>query len=194
MLICCHCNKECKSAKSLTGHRRLCSLNPLKAESNLRFHTGIPWNKGHTKENDPRVLKNAESLSKTKKGKPSTLVWTAEMRLAKSLWRKQLHIDHPETHPNRRLAGNRRKMTYPERVAFDWLTANNIVFEHNAKVDRYYPDFKIGRLLIEIDGEYWHESNKDEIRDKHLTSLGFSVIRIRTKENIEERLKKIFEK
>lgn len=33
-------------------------------------------------------------------------------------------------HPNRKLAGNRKKMTYPEQVAFDWLIEHKITFVH----------------------------------------------------------------
>ena len=81
-----------------------------------------PWNKGLTKETDDRVLKNAQATSSTLKGKPSKTIWTPEMRKAKSEWRKQYHLDNPEAHPNRKLAGNRSKMSYPEKIAYDWLS------------------------------------------------------------------------
>lgn len=188
-MICSYCQKSCKNKNSLQNHERLCKENPNKQESNFK-HVKQPWNKGLNKS-DPRVAKNAENVSKALKGKPSKTIWTDEMRKAKSEWRKQLHIDHPETHPNRRLAGNRKSMSYPEKIAFDYLTQQGIEFEHNKKVGKYYPDFILGNLIIEIDGEHWHDKENDAIRDEELNKLGFNVIRISTKEHIENRLKEI---
>jgi len=192
MLICKFCNKECTNFNSLRNHERLCGLNPKKQVSNLALRQNkIPWNKGLTKESDERVRKNAQAISKSLIGIQSKTIWTDEMRKAKSEWRKQLHMDFPETHPNRRLAGNRKKMTYPEKVAYDYLTRYNIVFEHNKKIDKYYPDFVIGKLIVEIDGVQWHDKEKDSIRDEVISSYGYKVFRILSTENIEERLSEI---
>ena len=95
----------------------------------------------------------AEAISQATKGKPSKVVWTDEMRQAKSEWRKQYHKDNPNAHPNRKVAGNRSKMTYPEQVAFDYLTSKGVNFEHQKYVLRYFPDFVVGNVIIEIDGE-----------------------------------------
>ena len=124
--LCKFCSKECKSPNSLRNHERLCKSNPNKQESNLknRINT-IPWNKGLTKETDDRVKKNAEGVKESMKTlfdsgyrtPAQNEYWTEERRKQRSDWRKQLHKDFPETHPNRRLAGNRSKMTYPEKVA-----------------------------------------------------------------------------
>lgn len=189
-MICTHCEKECKSLNSLRNHERLC---PKNAERTYVSHTkGItPWNKGLVKATDDRVAKNAEAVSIAMKGKPCKTVWTEEMRKAKSDWRKQLHIDHPETHPNRRLAGNRNRMSYPEKVAFDFLTQHGIDFEHQKKIDKFFPDFVIGSVIIEIDGANWHDQEKDRIRDTVLTEHGYRVFRIDSTENIEERIKEI---
>lgn len=150
-----------------------------------------PWNKGLTKDDD-RVAKYAATLSVVKTGKPSKTVWTEEMRKAKSEWRKQLHRDHPEMHPNRKLAGNRNRMSYPERVAFDYLTRMGIEFEHQKQVDKYFPDFIVGKVIVEVDGERWHDAEKDKQRDAVLESYGYSVIRIKATDNIESRLEEIF--
>jgi very-short-patch-repair endonuclease len=188
-MYCKFCGKECKNGNSLRNHQRLCKENPDRQESNFKYIKD-PWNKGLTKE-DPRVAKAAERLSKALKGKPSKTVWTDEMRKAKSEWRKQLHIDHPETHPNRRLAGNRKKMSYPEKVAHDFLVASEIEFEHNKMICGYYPDFVIGNTIIEIDGARWHDKERDSIRDKVLCEAGYFVFRIDSKEHIEDRIKEI---
>ena len=148
------------------------------------------WNKGLTKE-DPRVRLNAERISASTKGRQGRR-WTEEQRKAKSEWRKQYHVDHPEAHPNRKLAGNRSKMSYPEKVAFDWFTKNNIAFEHQKRIGKYYPDFVIDNTIIEIDGEHWHDARKDKIRDCFLEENGYTVIRIKAKELIETKLSQIF--
>ena len=190
MLNCKFCNKNCKSLNSFKNHERLCPHNPdRKYVSHTKGKT--PWNKGLTKETDERVAENAKGVSNTLKGRPSSVVWTDEMRKAKSDWRKQFHKDFPEMHPNRRLAGNRKKMSYPEKVAYDYLTRYNIVFEHNKKIDKYYPDFVIGKLIVEIDGAQWHDKEKDKIRDEIISSYGYQIVRILSTENIEERLSEI---
>ena len=192
MLVCKFCNKECKNLNSLRNHERLCKLNPEKQVSNLTVRQDkTPWNKGLTKDTDTRVMNNALLVSESLKGKPSKTVWTEEMRKAKSEWRKQLHKDFPEMHPNCKLAGNRKKMSYPEQVAFDFLTSHNVVFEHNKKIDKYYPDFVIGNTIIEIDGAQWHDKEKDKIRDEILSSYGYTVVRIISSENIQQRLTEI---
>ena len=190
MFVCQYCNQEKKNHNSWRNHQRLCKSNPDKQQSNLIHYNGTPWNKGLDKT-DARVARYAESLSKSMKGKVSNTIWTDEMRKAKSDWRKKLHKDNPETHPNRRLAGNKKKMTYPEKVAADWLDKNNIKYEHNKRISRYYPDFTIDNIIIEIDGEYWHDEEKDRVRDKNLSDLGYIVHRIKAKEHIEERLQEL---
>lgn len=184
---CKYCQKLCKNDNSLRNHERLCKKNPNRQESNFKF-ISAPWNKGLTKE-DPRVAKNAENVSKALLGKPNKMIWTDERRRAKSEWRKKLHAEHPETHPNRRLAGNKKKMSYPEKIAYDFLTSMEIEFEHNKKVGKYYPDFVIGNLIIEIDGARWHDAERDQIRDAELLEMGYVVKRIDTKEHIENKLK-----
>ena len=189
MFVCNYCQKECKNHNSHRNHERLCQLNPKRQQSNFKF-VKEPWNKGLTKD-DPRVAKNAEKVSQAMKGKPSKVVWTAEMRKAKSEWRRKLHIDHPETHPNRRLAGNRNKMTYPEKVAFDFLTKMEIKFEHQKRIDRFFPDFVIDKIIIEIDGANWHNKEKDVERDKILSTYGYTVYRILSSEKIEGKIREI---
>lgn len=189
MLICKHCEKECKNKNSLGNHERLCKENPNRQESNFKY-LKEPWNKGLDKT-DPRVAKQAAATSIALKGKPSRTVWTDEMRKAKSEWRKKLHEEHPEMHPNRKLAGNRSSMSYPERVAYEYLQSLGVEFEHQKRVIGFYPDFVIGKTIIEIDGERWHNAEKDAIRDKKLNDEGYVVYRIKSKENIQERINEI---
>lgn len=190
---CQYCDKECKNGNSLRNHERLCKHNPNRQQSNLAKHneTGIPWNKGLTKECDARVAQNAGAISKATKGKPSSTIWTEEMKEAKSKWRKQYHKDHPEAHPNRKLSGNRNKMSYPEKVAYDFLVSLGVEFTHNQQVSKFYPDFVVGNKIIEIDGARWHDATRDAVRDEELKLMGYTVYRIDTRQHIETEIQRI---
>jgi very-short-patch-repair endonuclease len=107
--------------------------------------------------------------------------WTPEIRARQSAWRKKYLVEHPESHPNRILANMRPKISYPERRVFDWLTERGVPFEHNASVGRYFVDFLIGKLAIEVDGEYWHDAARDAVRDKNIAAFGIVVVRIPAK-------------
>jgi hypothetical protein len=52
-------------------------------------------------------------------------------------------------------------------------------------------DFRVGNLLIEIDGAHWHNAENDAIKDAWFTSNGFTILRIAASEHIEQRLAEI---
>ena len=85
-------------------------------------------------------------------------------------------------------------MTFPERVAYDWFVARNIPVVHNKKVDRFYPDFIVMNIIVEIDGARFHDAERDKKRDQILNSLGYVVYRIKATDKIDERLTEIFSK
>jgi hypothetical protein len=156
--------------------------------------TLVAWNKGLTKETNETVRKISILVSKNTIGKPGR-PQSEETKKRISESRKRFLKLHPELHPNRILAGNRSKWTYPERIASNWFDKNNISFEYNKKIDKFFPDFTIEskKLIIEIDGEQFHKDKSyDKNRDKILSELGYTIIRIDSKENIENRLKQIF--
>lgn len=161
----------------------------------------VPWNKGLDKT-DSRIEKMSKSVSDSMKAlyasgyrtrSQTQEYWTPERRKEKSEWKKELHRKNPELHPNRLLANNRSKMTYPERVAFDFLEKKGVLFEHQKHIIDFFVDFCIDDVIIEIDGEYWHEegNEKDRIRDELLIAEGYKIFRIRSKEPIEERIEQI---
>jgi very-short-patch-repair endonuclease len=207
-LKCPHCGKQCKNDNSYRQHYVRCGKNSDRIEPSyspqFTFSGHEPWNKGLTKDENESlaraaaILKEKYKTGELKVAETSSFnpeFWkTPERRKQKSDWRKKLHEEHPETHPNRRLAGNRKKMTYPERVANDWFVTNNILAEHNVKIEKYYVDFLVGNVIVEIDGERWHPigNEGDRIRDEVLSNLGYTVYRIRSKEKINERLAGIF--
>ena len=196
MLICKFCDKECKTPNSHRNHERLCPKN-----SSRIYTPGMlgktSHKKGLTKETSEEIARQGNTLKENyktgKTKKPTGGVWTTDMRKKQSNWKIQLHIDHPELHPNRLLAGNRKKMSYPERVAYDFLIMNKIDFIHNMKIDRFFPDFVIGKTIIEIDGAKWHNKEKDKVRDDILRNLGYTVFRIDSKDDIHKQIATILQ-
>lgn len=196
---CRYCQIAFKTSIGRGQHERQCLKNPNRKENPNIGRT--PWNKGLDKS-DPRVEKNGKAVKKAlrklydngyKHVTQTDEYWTKERRAAKSKWKRKLHCKNPELHPNRLLAGNRNSMTYPEKVAYECLTNLGIKFEHQKNILKYYVDFCIDNIVIEIDGEQWHpkDNKKDALRDAEISALGYVVYRIRSKERIEDRLREI---
>lgn len=103
-------------------------------------------------------------------------IWTSELRIQQSQRKKRLYKECPEKHPNRKLANNRSKMSYPEKLVYDWLKGQSIDFEHQKHVDKYHVDFCIGSLVIEVDGEEFHrDTDYEKNRDSVIESYGFTI-------------------
>lgn len=200
--ICKFCGKACKNANSLRNHERLCKLNPNRQESSwTKFNKEHePWNKGLTKETCERVKLYGEHVSKAMRESAAckydhAAIWTEERRKEQSERKKLLYSEHPEKHPNRKLAGNRGKMTYPEQLVNDWLIEHAIEFVQNYQyiTDKFnrYVDFYLveQNIFIEVDGEYWHKDKTlDETKDFDAMQHGIKTIRIKPKYNVIEQL------
>jgi very-short-patch-repair endonuclease len=127
----------------------------------------------------PRTTSEAGRMASLLGKKDSKKGWTKEVRLKQSERKKLLYKLHPEKHPNRLLANNRVKMSYPEKIVYDWLKSQNIEFIHQRKIDKYYVDFNIGKLCIEVDGKRFHEDKeREKQREDVIKSLGFSIRRV----------------
>lgn len=124
------------------------------------------------------AMKNASEYNRLLGGN-----WTPELReKARQRMIKRINEDI-NNHPNKKLAGNRNKMTFPEKLVFDYLTLLNIKFKNNKFIKPYWVDFLIGEsLVIEVDGERWHNKEKDKIRDITLTNSGYRVVRYKAKD------------
>lgn len=48
------------------------------------------------------------------------------------------------------------KDTKPERIVREFLEQNNIIYSNQFVLGRYRFDFKVNKLLIEVQGDYWH--------------------------------------
>lgn len=150
-------------------------------------HFGVCWSsiQKAKKRGDfvSRSKEDAEKL-KVKLGRNGAATtkeyWTKEKRKEHSERKKEFYKKYPEKHPNRKLANNKIKMSYPEKLAYCFLEDNKIVFNHQERILDYYCDFfiKDKNLIIEIDGKYWHDKEKDKIRDEKIREEGFSIIHI----------------
>ncbi len=90
---------------------------------------------------------------------------------------------------------NQIEPSYPESIAIRWFEENNISFEREVKFGKYFIDFAIGNIAIEIDGQQ-HEleerKESDKRKDNLLIENGWKVYRIKfSKDNIRERLTEI---
>jgi very-short-patch-repair endonuclease/endogenous inhibitor of DNA gyrase (YacG/DUF329 family) len=76
---------------------------------------------------------------------------------------------------------SRKKISYPEKFFMEVLKNNNIEYTHELKVGRYFIDFAIGNIALEIDGsQHLREERiiKDKEKDKFLNDEGWIVHRI----------------
>jgi very-short-patch-repair endonuclease len=107
--------------------------------------------------------------------------WSDLRRKAVSDAMKDTFERHPDWHPNSRCARNKLFESYPEKRARSFLEAAKIVFKQQVKIGRYWVDFLVGSVIIEIDGERWHGKDREPYakkRDEFLQSVGYAVIHI----------------
>jgi very-short-patch-repair endonuclease len=121
------------------------------------------------------------------------IVWDEKRRKMQSEAKKELYRKYPEKHPNFKLANNKAKMSYPERLAYCYFEDNNMEFKHSFSIRPYFVDFLLSdNLIIEIDGEYFHQNKEYENkRDNYLKSKGYTILRFPA-DNIISRLNLYF--
>ena len=135
-----------------------------------------------------RTHRDAMKLGSQLKRMQGANIWTPSMREDARIRMLGRIESDPNNHPNRKLAGNRNKMSFPERIGFDYFTSIGLVFEHNKYIKPYWVDFLLGKnMIVEIDGARWHDKAKDEIRDKALNNMGYTVIRFQAKDVMKDK-------
>ena len=72
------------------------------------------------------------------------------------------------------------KFTDIERKVAAILESYGISYQHNYPIGKYWADFLIfNNIVLECDGEYWHNDLKDREKDNYLESNNFKVYRFR---------------
>lgn len=175
-LHCSYCGKICKNANSLRNHERLCKENPNRKLSGVAvksYTKGKPaWNRGLTKENDPRVaymseqVKLAQSkVTDYRPGQASTPEKELLRRQKISNYAKSRNFGGITAGSGRGKKGRYKgyfcDSTY-ELVYIIYNIDHNIPFkrcerfytyEIEGKVHKYYPDFELADgSLVEIKG------------------------------------------
>lgn len=151
------------------AYMRGCKPEQATPEQLAGLENGRTYFKGRTKENDPSVARRAQKLSQLYKGRKNP---------QRSEWCKKYYEEHPEKHPNFIMASKGYE-TSIERIMRQALESENIEFEAQYPVKRYFIDFAIPsrNLAIEVDGAYWHDKERDAQRDAILTANGWRVLR-----------------
>lgn len=117
-------------------------------------------------------------------------------RIAESI--RKLQKENPKIHPNYILA-QKGHVTAIEKLIKEELTRRKLKFEIQHRVLSYWIDFAFPniKLAVECDGERWHSTEeqilRDKKRDERLKNVGWTVLRFKDKEIITN-TKKVIDK
>jgi very-short-patch-repair endonuclease len=64
------------------------------------------------------------------------------------------------------------------------LTELSLNYVQETQIGRYSVDFLLSesRVIIEVDGDYWHNGEKDSRKDAYLQNRGWKVVRFKESE------------
>lgn len=202
---CCWCN-ECFITKSqLREHKH-------NKHSNYQGHT---WNKGLNKSNSELIKTTSDKISNSikikglKKHKEINIRQNKELKLCKNCSKilckhnksgycftcvrqtleykerqRQIQLEKVANGTHKGWS-TRNIKSYAEIFFENVLINNHICFEREKKVGKYFLDFVIGMLDLEIDGkqhEYVDRKKSDLARDEYLRKQGYFVYRIKWNE------------
>lgn len=79
-------------------------------------------------------------------------------------------------------------ISIPEQIVNSILSELRIEYTHQFELGHYIYDFKVGQLLIEVQGEYWHKDTiaKDSAKATYAANNGYEVLHIWENEFNEE--------
>jgi len=152
--------------------RKQCILKPFK-----KGHK--PWNIGLTKENDPKIARNARRMLGNQCSK-GCVPWNKGKKMEKDKYPKywseerlQKVIMKPHAKPNEK---ELLLTTILQNVV-----PNEYVYVGNGKliVGGYCPDFMNAngkKKLIELWGDYWHRNHNPQNRIAHFKKFGFETL------------------
>lgn len=138
------------------------------------LESGRQWCKGRTGADTPSLRARAAITATKLRGRKNP---------EHSQRQRERYAKSPELHPNAILArrGRGNGMTRIERVVAEILSRLGAEYEFNGRVGRLWPDFKLASagLLIEADGERWHQDPEREARrDAAFRADGWRVLHL----------------
>ena len=178
--------EKAKEIKTLYSLQRKGELNSMfgkkhspETKEKIRQKANIRWSKPEEKEEMSNIIRNFFDLNPERKklwglyNKGRTPSEETRRKQANTLHEK--YLKNPELHPNHRM---KKKFTSLELKMFDYLNLWGLKeekdFERHKFLDGLWLDFyfPIKKLVIETDGEYWHQDKeKDRKRDERIISL-----------------------
>lgn len=171
MLKCRFCGSERHNKNSLINHERLCPDNPDRVYRNGM--TGkIAWNRGKTKETDPRILAQSEKIKEgilSGRVVPRRTPLTEEHKDLLSQLACERLQKHSKYSKNIEYNGTILESTFEVRVAIildelgvDWIKVRQgYVWDDNGKRRRYVPDFFLPKYNIFLDPKNDYLIKKD---------------------------------
>lgn len=190
MILCPHCNKEV-SKYGIKNHIRLKHTEEGQQLCKGRdtFGSSRAWNKGLTKDNDERVKKVSESMSKVMiennpfKGKSHDS--SKKQQISQSM-----KLAHKEGRANNWQDSKKYdNSSFPEKF-FEQVIENEFNNKNCVREHRFGPfslDFAWidKKKVIEIDGsqhEYPEQKERDQRKDESLFQNGWQILRIKWNE------------
>lgn len=161
----------CSLACAHIGHRANKDewVKPLNEAQRNGLELGRAYYRGKKASDDPTLARKIEAIAASRRGKPNP-------EHAERL--RRYYAEHPEKHVCY-IVGQKGHETSIERAMRVALTDAGIAFVPQHHIGRYWVDFAIPshRLAIEVDGAYWHDAERDAVRDHNLSAMGWSVVR-----------------
>lgn len=141
-----------------------------------------------TERNGAKQPEARKKISQSKLGSLNPMKMYPSLRRELSARMKDQHERDPKSHINYKLSlkarkGNLESLTDIELKMYQALARRKVQAEYNYPVDSLWIDFAIPehKIAIECDGEYWHKKEVDDVRDKRLQELGWTVLRFKGK-------------
>jgi very-short-patch-repair endonuclease len=180
-------NSESKIGKS-NGREGLHHSEETKRKISESKKGIIVWNKGLTKETDERVKMYVEKGSKPRKQETKENIRQARIRTMEQQL-KNGTINWMNT--------DIEMLMYEGLLSEGYLITKQYYIKGVCRVDFYFPEYNI---VIECDGDYWHNNLKsfeiDQNRTNKMEASGYKVLRFKgseIKKNLQKCLNRIKE-
>ena len=196
---CTVCNRLVRVIQCRVGIAKYCSV----ACANIGHRSVPAWSRGFTKATHSSVLLRSQRLSERRTndplcgprnpffGKHHSIKWKIEHSAKRrgvpmpniSAALKLFYRKHPDKHPNRIMASNGHESALEKRLR-SLLESMRIDYAVQFPICGFFADFAIvsKKLILEADGEYWHDPVHDAYRDAIIQRSGWTVLRFSEQE------------